>query len=908
MTLIRQFATYALVACTSLFLVACQPGSATAPGQASLAQLSVAPASLTLAKGSSHPLVVNGLYSDAKTYDLTSGATFMTSNSSVATVSGSGLVTAVGPGTATITATHTASSKTASSVITVPSGPVVSIAVSPLTATLQVGGTQQLSVTGTHDDGTTSTITTTAIFTSSDPTVATVSATGLVTAVAGGTTLVGVVDSASGRNAAAAITVSSGPSYTILDFNTAGLVYKLTPFGNAESAALTSSGVPPGGPLDTVVQITKGVGADCWAGTTLSVGGKASIAQLPFSASATKITVQMYVPIANLDIKLKVEDANNGGVSVETDVVPTQVGWQTITFDFSKPSAGAGINFAATYNKISIFSDFSCGIGPDPAANETFFVGPIVFLGAAAPAAPALPPPALSSVGISPSPITLTAGAAQQLTVTGTYSDSSTATLTSGLTFGSDANGVALVSGSGLVTAVSAGTAHVTATDTASGLNSSVTVTVNAAAPAGNGLVFVNGFDTDVGFVTFGGATNTPVPAADPSTTMPNGHVSLKAVLPSSNYGGGALVAATPRNLSSFNAVTFWAKGSTSNATLKVGMGNNALAGPYNVESIGIALTTTWTQYMIPLPDPVKMTAADGLFHYADGPNNYTVWFGDIQYVSLPSNQVGPAQSANAGWPTLTVPVTTTATINPAPNAIHYTVPALPNGGNLTDVAWRWFTLTSSNPSVATVDRDGVVTGVAAGSATITATMNGLVVAGSSPVTVTTPLATPSTIAATPGLSPANVISLFSSAYSNIGVDTWRTGWSSCCNEIVEPYTISGHDVKQYTLHSFVGIEFGLNGTNAAVDAAGNGMTFFHVDLWSPNPASALEIQLVNDAGPAAAIGRYAAGQIATGSWVSLDIPLASFGGLTATNKINQLLFVPSANSVLYVDNVYFHK
>jgi hypothetical protein len=124
----------------------------------------------------------------------------------------------------------------------------------------------------------------------------------------------------------------------------------------------------------------------------------------------------------------------------------------------------------------------------------------------------------------------------------------------------------------------------------------------------------------------------------------------------------------------------------------------------------------------------------------------------------------------------------------------------------------------------------------------------------------------------------------------------------------VEPYTISGHDVKQYTLHSFVGIEFGLNGTNLPVDASGNAMAFFHVDLWSPNPAAALDIQLVNDAGGAAAIGHYAAGQIATGSWVSLDIPLASFGGLTATNKINQLLFVPSANSVLYIDNVYFHK
>ncbi|MEN9345745.1 MAG: hypothetical protein RLZZ60_1214, partial [Bacteroidota bacterium] len=38
---------------------------------------------------------------------------------------------------------------------------------------------------------------------------------------------------------------------------------------------------------------------------------------------------------------------------------------------------------------------------------------------------------------------------------------------------------------------------------------------------------------------------------------------------------------------------------------------------------------------------------------------------------------------------------------------------------------------------------------------------------------------TPSSAAPTPTSLAANVISLFSNAYTNVNVDTWRTSWSS---------------------------------------------------------------------------------------------------------------------------------
>ncbi|MEY4377940.1 MAG: hypothetical protein RJB26_2490, partial [Pseudomonadota bacterium] len=187
-------------------------------------------------------------------------------------------------------------------------------------------------------------------------------------------------------------------SYAVLDFNTAGLTYTATPFGD-ESAVITAAGVPAGGPTGQVLKITRPLGAQCWAGTTASVGDKLSIGTVPFSSNATTMTVRIHAPAAGLNVKLKLEDANNAGVSVEADVLTTAAGWQTLTFDFANQTPGtAALNTAATYNKLSIFPNFSCGSGAP--ADADFYVGPITFIGANAPSAPPLvaPPPATGAV------------------------------------------------------------------------------------------------------------------------------------------------------------------------------------------------------------------------------------------------------------------------------------------------------------------------------------------------------------------------------------------------------------------------------------------------------------------------------------------------------------------------------
>jgi hypothetical protein len=104
----------------ALLLGACGGGggSSTEPAAPSLISIALSPLTVSLPAGGTQQLTVTGTYSGGSTSALTSGETFLSSNTEVATVSSSGLVTvaanAAGGATATISATDVASGKTTS--------------------------------------------------------------------------------------------------------------------------------------------------------------------------------------------------------------------------------------------------------------------------------------------------------------------------------------------------------------------------------------------------------------------------------------------------------------------------------------------------------------------------------------------------------------------------------------------------------------------------------------------------------------------------------------------------------------------------------------------------------------------------------------------------------------------------
>ena len=69
----------------------------------------------------------------------------------------------------------------------------------------------------------------------------------------------------------------------------------------------------------------------------------------------------------------------------------------------------------------------------------------------------------LSSIAVTPAPVTITQGSTQQFTATGTYSDSSTQNLTNAVTWASATTSVATINAAGLAQGVSPGTSNITA-------------------------------------------------------------------------------------------------------------------------------------------------------------------------------------------------------------------------------------------------------------------------------------------------------------------------------------------------------------------------------------------------------------------------------------------------------------
>jgi len=202
-------------------------GEATGPGRASVASVVVTPPSASVYQGQTAQLIAT--LRDPGGAALNDRAvTWASDATAVATVSGSGLVTAVGPGTATITATAEGKSGTAAVSVV---GPVASVTVTPAAATIPEGGTLQL--TATPLDAANTPLTGRVItWSSSAPSVATVSATGLVNGYAPGTATISATSE--GKTHSATITVSTVP---VASVTIAPASYTLVPSGTVQLSA-----------------------------------------------------------------------------------------------------------------------------------------------------------------------------------------------------------------------------------------------------------------------------------------------------------------------------------------------------------------------------------------------------------------------------------------------------------------------------------------------------------------------------------------------------------------------------------------------------------------------------------------------------------------------------------------------
>src|SRR5512135_1804797 len=140
----------------SLTLIAGCGGGGGGSTSKTLVSLAVTPANPSIALGTTQQFQATGTFSDNTFQDLTTSATWSSSDNSVATISNAvgsnGRANAVGAGTTTIIVASGGLS--ASTSLTVTAATLVSITVLPANHSIALGTTLQFSATGTFSDST----------------------------------------------------------------------------------------------------------------------------------------------------------------------------------------------------------------------------------------------------------------------------------------------------------------------------------------------------------------------------------------------------------------------------------------------------------------------------------------------------------------------------------------------------------------------------------------------------------------------------------------------------------------------------------------------------------------------------------------------------------------------------------
>jgi hypothetical protein len=674
---------------------------------------------------------------------------------------------------------------------------------------------------------------------------------------------------------------ASVAGFTTITFSESSVA--LTGFGGAEDSQVV--GDPECGPASAnrVLQVGRSPSAMTFAGTTVSTVAGNQVPRIALSAGNALMSLRTRSPVAGIKVRLKIEDAADPTRSVETEATTTVANaWETLTFDFSRQALGtAAVNFAFTYNRATVFFDF--GTAGSAANARAYFADDLAFIGG------------------------------------GAATDGGMGGGSAGGAAGGSAGGAAGGSAGGAAGGSAGGAAGGAAGGSAGGA-------AGGSADAGvmPFAVFVDDLRAGTTFAIFDSSVNAN---ARDTTVTNNGRASYRVVGPSSGYTGGALVSATPVDLRAYNVITFWARASATTTIDNLGFGDTAspVGVPLIAEFKNTMVGTGWARYVRPIPNPSALSANTGLFFFAGIPAGVTVWFNDIQFEALSPSElsaaVGAVTNVSVNWPAArNVPVGTPFQLDSAPNTVFYTTPTAFR------VGWRYFNLVSSNPGVATVNPDGLITAADAGMTVISAApFGGFTVPGSTTITVpggALPTA-PMSPAMDPGARPANqVVSLYTSSniYATRAIDTFGTPWSNGgAGPNLTDFTIgsgpTARVVKRYASLNFVGWE-SLN-QNPYLNVPGSWT--LHFSLWTSN-ATTFSVKLVtfNPTTPGGMMGgtngaefQFNASNLTQGQWVELNIPLSAFTGVDTT-RIGQIIIANNTpvleSGTFFLDNIYFFQ
>jgi urocanate hydratase len=437
---------------------------------ATLASIEVTPAAPSVAKGLTQQFSATGIYTDNSTQNLTTTVTWASGTPAVATVSNAagtrGLVTTVSVGNTTITATLGAVS--GNTTLTVAAATLVSIGVTPALPSIAKGLTQQFTATGVYTDSSTQDLTTTVTWGSATPATATISnaagSHGLATSLnVGNTTITASLGSVSG-NTTLAVTAATLVSIQVTPVNPAvakGLTQQFTATGTYTDSSTQN--------LTTTVT---------WASSATSVATISNAAGSHGSATAVDVgptTITAMMGSVSGTTTLNVTTATLSSIQVtpaNASIANGRTQQYTATGTYSDGSTldlTTAVTWASTAHAVATISNntgtqglaSSAGLGPTTiSATMSGVSGSTTLTVTAA---------VLVSIAVTPANPSVAAGLMQQFVATGTYSDTSTADVTTSVTWTSSVPAAATIStapgSKGLATGVaSPGSTTITAT------------------------------------------------------------------------------------------------------------------------------------------------------------------------------------------------------------------------------------------------------------------------------------------------------------------------------------------------------------------------------------------------------------------------------------------------------------
>jgi len=628
--------------------------------------------------------------------------TWSTSNAAVATVDVTGMMTAVSTGSATITATSEGKNGTAT--ISVSQAAVATVTVTPSPITMSVGQTTQF--TATLKDAVGNALTGRVVtWGSSNPSAATVSTTGLVTAAASGSTT--ITATSEGKNGTASVSISNvavgsvtvqpqGPSIvqganvqlsaTVRDVNGNVVTDRVVTWStsNSSQAVVSSTGIVTGvGPGSVVITAT----SEGKSGTT--------------TVNVTQ------VPVASVTL-------SPPSVSVRTSKTATFTA--TVKDSLGNVVTNRPINWSSSNSAIAtVTAGVVTGVGVGTATITATSEGKS---GTAAVNVTAIP---VASVVVSPT--------TKSMLVTQTFSLGVTVTDSAGnvvtdrvVTWVSNNPVAATVSASGVVTAVAPGTATITATSEGKSGSSAITVT-----PVPVGIVVVQPAkdsiapgttaqltattEDSVGNVLTGRAVSWGSSNPAVATVSSSGLVTAVAL-------GTATITASSEGKSGASAITVYIP----------------VASVTVVPAATIALVTQTKQFAATTKDAQGNTLTGRLVTWGSSNTNVATVdaTGLATAKAIGSATITATSEGKSGTATLTVnpvPVFSVTITPPNPDTVFIgystqltAVTKDSIGGILTGRTVTWQV---TNTSLATVNANGLVSGVAAGTTQITASSEG---------------------------------------------------------------------------------------------------------------------------------------------------------------------------------------